>query len=140
MNDDEARRRTDLALEAAGLADMRPAYRKLLVRLKRVDPASFEEATRRYREDLEPSVASAEVDPVTAWLGYGRWLAGLIAAGHAVSIDRSGRSRPLGPGGAVESDSLVLHLPDDGGAAAILLAAPREPSQSQRITADLLVR
>lgn len=140
MSDDEATRRTDRALEVAGLADMRPAYRKLLVRLKRVDPAGFEEATRRYREDLEPAVASADVDPLAAWLEYGRWIAERIAAGRAVAIDTSGRARPLEPQAPDQLDSLVIHLPDDERASAIVLATPREPSQPQRVTADLLVR
>ena len=57
MSEDGARGRTDEALESAGLADMRPAYRRLLVRLKGVDPAAFEEASSRYRDDLEPAIA-----------------------------------------------------------------------------------
>ena len=79
------------------MADMRPAYRRLLLRLKEADPGAFEEATRRYREDLEPAIESGAGDPVTAWLEYGTWLAGQLSAGSALTIDASGRARPFDP-------------------------------------------
>ena len=138
MSEDEAERRTNEALASAGLADMRPAYRKLLVRLKRERPADFAEATRRYREDLEPSVAAGDVDPIMAWIEYGRWLAHRLTAGRVLAIDETGRARPYEVGVRVPGAYLILHLPDDGRTPAILLASPSNPSEPQRLTTDLL--
>ena len=87
--------RTDEALERAGLVDMRPAYRKLLVRLKSADPAAFEEASRRYRDELEPAIAGGDVDPITVWLEYGMWLADQFADGRTLAIDSSGSCTAL---------------------------------------------
>lgn len=137
---EEARRRTDEALRTSSLVDMRPAYRKLLVRLKKARPEAFEEATRRYRDEVEPAIAAGDSDPIAAWLEYGRWIADRIAGGRTVTVDRSGRSRPFDAADTAGIESLVLHLPDDDRAGAILLAAPREASESQRLTAELLVR
>jgi len=137
---EQAERRTEQALQRADLADFRPLYRKLLVRLKSSDPEAFREATRRYQEDLEPSIADGTADPLAAWLGYGRWLAGRFADGHAVTIDRSGRARPLDEAVQPDDGSLVIHLPADARAAALLLAEPRKPSEPQRMTIELLVR
>ena len=139
MSEDGARGRTDEALESAGLADMRPAYRRLLVRLKGVDPAAFEEASRRYRDELEPAIAGGDIDPITAWLGYGVWLAGLFADGRVLAIDATGRARPLDPATAPDAGTMVLHIPDDDRAPATLLAVPSAPSEPQRETAELLV-
>ncbi len=138
MSEDAARRRTDEALQKAGLADMRPAYRKLLVQLKQADPAAFQEATRRYREDLEPAVAGGDADPISAWLDYGCWLAGRIADGRAMAIDATGRARPFEPS-APDAGTMILHIPDDDRAQAIALAMPSAPSESQRETAELLL-
>jgi hypothetical protein len=140
VSDEAVRRLTDEALEASELADMRPAYRKLLMRLKQVRPDEFEEASRRYKEDLEPSVASGDVDPIAAWLDYGRWLASRLAEGRALSIDRSGRARPYDPDSDSAHEGLVLHLPDDDRASAVLLATPNDPSPPQQVTLDLLAR
>ena len=139
MSEDTAKRRTDEALQKAGLADMRPAYRKLLVRLKQTDPAAFQEATRRYREDLEPAIAAGDADPISAWLDYGCWLAGRIVEGQATAIDATGRARPFDPS-APDAGEMILHIPDDDRAPAIALAMPSTPSESQRETAELLLR
>lgn len=140
MSEAEAGRALEEALDAAGIADMRPAYRKMLVRLKQSQPADFEEATRRFREELEPAVAAGDVEPISAWLDYGRWLADRVIRGRVVTVDRSGRARPLDPEAEPGHDAMVLHLPDDERAFALLLSAPRKPSRAQRTTADLLVR
>ena len=140
MSEADAGGVTERALEESGVADMRPAYRKLLVRLKQARPVDFEEATRRYREELEPSIAAGDLDPVAAWLSYGRWLAEQVVAGNAVAIDRTGRSHPLDRDAEPERDSLVLHMPDDERAPALLLSIPRAPSEAQRMAAELLVR
>lgn len=140
MTEDRLESVTAEAFERAGLEDMRPACRALLVSLRRIDSGAFEEASRRYRESVEPAIANGEADPVTAWLEYGRWLASRVAPGHLVAVDGTGLARPLEPGAATAPGDLVLHLPDDHRAPPVALAGPREPSESQRITSDLLLR
>lgn len=139
MSDERARGRTDEALERAGLADMRPAYRKLLVGLKSSAPAAFEEASRRYRDELEPAIGGGHVDPITAWLEYGMWLAGQLADGRTLAIDSSGRARPFDPSTTLDPGTMILHMPDDDRQPATLLALPSTPSDPQRETAELLV-
>ena len=139
MSEEQARGRTDEALERAGLVDMRPAYRKLLVRLKSSDPAAFEEASRRYREELEPAIASGDVDPITIWLEYGMWLAGQFADGRTLAIDASGRARPFDSSTTLDPGTMILHVPEDDRQPATLLALPSAPSDPQRETAELLV-
>lgn len=140
MSDDRAGTLTEESLALAGLADMRPAYRKLLVRLKQESPSSFEEASRRYREDLEPAIASGDVTPISAWLGYGTWLAAQFTEGRALAIDPTGRARTFDPASELTAGTMVLYLPEDDRAPAILLAVPTAPTESQKETADLLVR
>jgi len=139
VSEDQARDRTDEALERAGLADMRPAYRRLLVRVKHSDPSAFEEASRRYREDLEPAIAAGVVDPISAWLEYGIWLAGRFAEGRPLTIDSSGRARPFDPASAPGGGVMIVHVPEDDRAPATLLAMPSAPTDPQRETAGLLV-
>ncbi len=139
MSEEQARGPTDEALERVGLADMRPAYRKLLVRLKQADPAAFEEASRRYRDELEPAIATEQVDPILAWIGYGIWLAGQFSEGRPLAIDASGRARPFDPTSTPGSGAMIVHVPEDDRAPATLLAIPSAPSEPQRETADLLV-
>jgi hypothetical protein len=135
----QATRLTQEALTRSGLADMRPAYRKLLLELKKADPATFDEATRRYREELEPSIAEGVADPVAAWLQYGIWLAGRFAAGKPMAIDPTGRARDFEPGSLPGPGDMVLFMPDDDRAAVHLLAMPAALSDPQRETAELLV-
>jgi hypothetical protein len=131
--------RTGEALKRAALTDMRPAYRKLLVRLKQTDPPAFEEASRRYREELEPAIAGGEIDPVLTWLAYGIWLAERLAEGRTLAIDASGRARSFEPAAALDSGVMILHVPYDDRAPATVLAFPSTPSESQLETAGLLV-
>ena len=118
---------------------MRPAYRRLLVRLKQADPMAFEEASRRYREHLEPAIAAGEADAIAAWLDYGTWLAGRFASGRPLEIDASGRARPFDPGSTPGAGAMVLHVPEDDRAPATVLAMPSAPSNPQRETVDLLI-
>jgi hypothetical protein len=138
VSEDPIGRRTEEALGRSGLADLRPAYRKLLLRLKESDPAAFEEATRRYRDDLEPAIESGSRDPVTAWLEYGVWLAGRFAEGRPVAIDATGRARDFDPEETSGAGDMILFLPEDDRAPVTLLAVPGEPSDPQRETAALL--
>ena len=140
MSEDRAGALTREALAAAGLADMRPAYRRLLVRLKQESPASFDEASRRYRDELEPAIARGDVSPLSAWLDYGTWLAARFAEGRPLAIDPTGRARPYDPASDPDPGVMVVYLPEDDRAPATLLAVPAEPTEPQKETADLLVR
>jgi hypothetical protein len=83
-------------------------------------------------------VAEDDSDPLGEWLEFARVLAELTTPGRAVWIDATGRSsdyeRPVPP------DALVLHLPENPGAPAILLGLPPDLSPHQRAAYDLLVR
>jgi hypothetical protein len=138
VSEGEAEGRTEAALLRAGLTDMRPAYRRLLVQMKSSDPEAFEEASRRYREELEPAISRGDVDPIMAWLEYGSWLAGQLADGRVLAIDTSGRAQPFDPSSSPEPGTMLLHVPEDDRAPVTLLAVPSTPSEPQRETADLL--
>jgi len=135
--EEQAARYTEEALKRVGLADCRPLCRKLLLRLKDRDPEAFREATRRYQDEMEPSIADGTADPVATWLDYGAWLAGQLAEGSPLAIDASGRARPFDS--SADCDKLVLHVPADDRTPAILLAMPAAPSDPQRETAELLL-
>ena len=123
MSEEPVRGRTDEALERAGLADMRPAYRRLLVALKSSDPAAFEEASRRYREEIEPAIAGGEVDPVATWLEYGIWLSCHITDGRPLAVDATGRARPFDPETDPDSAPMILYMPEDDRAPLLCPAA-----------------
>ncbi|MFQ5890154.1 MAG: hypothetical protein ACE5JR_08890 [Gemmatimonadota bacterium] len=128
----------EASLEKHAMADLRPPLRHLLVRLKKRDPAAYEEAVRRYEEELVRAVAREASEPLTAWISFGMWLAERLEPGRAVMIDASGRAYPVPA--PPRPGHLVLHLPTGRGSAALLLAAPRSMSEFQRATAELLVR
>jgi len=140
MSDDAAAAdaRTQRALEAGGWADMRPAYRDLLRRLKQRDESAFEEASRRYRDDVVPAIAGGEADPIAIWLAYGAWLAGRFGDGRLAKLDGSG----LATSADAESEfgHVLLYLPEDASDAAITLLRPAEPSPAQQAALELLAR
>lgn len=138
MSDDRLGRLTEAALAQAGLEDVRPLYRNLLLRLKGRDPEAFDEATRRYQKELVPALESSEADPLRAWLSYGRWLAQRLGPGSVVAVDSSGKARPLAESELPEAGALLLHLPDESRSPALALAIPREPTVSQQVTVELL--
>ncbi len=126
------------AIAERGLADLRPACRALLRRLKTTAPDRYAEGVQRYEEDLVPAVAGGSVDPVDAWLEYGTWLAGQLSAGRAVGIDPTGRSTPLS--GPLPAGWMALYLPDKDQQPAVLLAAPARLTPPQDTTRALLCR
>lgn len=139
MSDDrtaEADRTLEAALEATGARDPREFYRERLRELKRANPDEYEAAVAYYRDTLIPEVASGERDPIEAWTEYGRRLAAALAPGRTVSIDASGLAHEYG---SPERDRLVLHLPDDGGARALLVGLPPTLTDAQRATYRVLV-
>lgn len=139
MNDEltkKADRILEEALERAGARDPREFYRERLRTLKESDPEGYRTAVEYYRETLLPTVASEAGDPLAAWTEYGRTLAETVASGRTVTVDESGRAHPYeGP----RTDRLILHLPDDRGARALLVGLPPELTAAQRATYDVLV-
>jgi len=134
--ENRARRLTEQALAEAGFADPRPLYRDLLRRLREVDPEGFRVAADHYEAELLPAIAERGVDPVEAWLAYGGEIARRLAPGRLVAVNPTGRARPVGSA-APPAGALVLHLPEDG-SRALLLLAPRDPSEAQEATTTLL--
>ena len=134
---EEADRRFQEALDAAGARDPRDFYRQALRELKEIDSAAYDRAVGHFQDVLVPSIASGEAEPLRAWRDYGLLLAEATAQGRTVEIDETGRSEPYHPDTSL--DRMVLHLPDDKGRRAILVALPPTPSRAQRATYDLLV-
>ena len=134
----EADRRLEEALQARGARDPREFYRERLRALKQSDPTAYQEAVAYYRDRLIPEVASGEKDPLEAWTEYGCFLARAVAPGRTVAVDVTGRRlvgvRPAG------RDALLLHLPDEKGARALLVGLPPELSPAQRATYEVMVR
>ncbi len=129
--------RYETALEQSGARDPREYYRERLRELKGTDQAAYQKAVDFYNDELIPSIASGDADPVQAWIAYGRKIAELTVEGRTVVIDETGLSAafaaPLG------RDSLVLQLPDGGRGRAIPVGLPPRLSRAQQATYDLLV-
>jgi len=134
---ERADQRLEEALEARGARDPRGFYRERLRTLKESDPERYQKAVVYYGETLIPEVAGGDADPLVAWTRYGLLLAEAVAEGRTVSVDGSGRSHP--PTDPPDPDHLLLHLPDDTGHRALLVALPPELSEAQRATYDVLV-
>jgi hypothetical protein len=126
----------EAALAETGARDPRDVYRERLRELKRVSVEDYQRAVTYYTETLIPNVAEGRREPLAAWTEYGQRLAESLAPGRTVSIDETGRAHPYrGPA----ASALILHLPEDKGARAILVALPPSPSVPQRATYDVLV-
>lgn len=130
----------DKALEASlaetGARDPREFYRERLRELKRASSEAYETAVAYYRDTLIPDVAGGKRNALDAWTEYGRRLATALAPGRTVSVDATGFAHEYsGP----EPDRLVLHLPDEKGARALLVGLPSTLSPAQRATYDVLV-
>jgi hypothetical protein len=134
---EEADARLSEALAETGAPDPRPRYRLLLSELKRQNPLAYDEAVTRFRDAVLPSIAEGGTDPLTAWLDYGRHLAESLAPGRTLSLDEHGRSSPLA--GQASWKDLILHVPADPRARAILVGEPPTPTRAQRATVELLV-
>jgi hypothetical protein len=125
------------ALAETGAPDPRPRLRLLLSELKRQDPSAYDEAVTRFRDLVLPSIAGGEAEPLTAWLDYGRHLAETLAPGRTLSLDEHGRGSPLV--GPASWKDLILHVPTDSRARAILIGEPPRPTRAQQATIELLV-
>ena len=129
-------RRSEEAFARSAWRDPRTDYRAMLRHLRERDAAGFENAVREYDARVATKLAEdASADPVAAWLAYGRRLADLIGGGRTVRVDADGRSEADDGG---DAPALLLHLPADESATAIVVAEPREPSPAQRASIALL--
>jgi hypothetical protein len=131
----EADRQLESALGSAGVRDPRPYFRRVLKHLRERDPDAFARALQHYETVLIPAVAGG-ADPLAAWLDYGLHLAGAMGEGRTVEVDGTGRAREWAAGAA---GGLVLHLPDDDTAPALVLRYPAPASPAQDATVELLV-
>ncbi len=129
--------RFERVLAETGARDPREFYRQRLRELRERDPRAFQRALEYFETRLIPAVAAEDSDPIREWLEYGRFLAELAAPGRTVQIDPTGRERPYAP--PVPLEHLVLHLPLDARASALLVGLPPQLSPAQRATYDLLV-
>jgi hypothetical protein len=137
--DDSAKRRSDelteTAISTAMIADFREAYRERLRWLKETQPQAFARALAHYNDMLVPNIAEG-TDPIAEWIEYGKLLGTLSGPGQLVRIDETGKAKPAD----ASVDGLVLHLPDDTGVPALALAVPKNLSDAQRATLNLLVK
>lgn len=124
------------ALAEHGLADLQPLYRRLLVKLKSADAATYETAVARYRDEVETAVERGEGDPVAVWLEYGTWLAPRLAPGTLLLIAENGRAEPAPS--PPPAGRMLIHLPKDRKERGFVLAMPAEASPAQKETAALL--
>jgi hypothetical protein len=135
-----AERALEAALAESGARDPREFYRERLRELKRVRPDDYKTAVAYYTDTLLPDVAGHRRDPLSAWTDYGRRLAEALAPGRTVGIDETGRARPFASAGdPAGGGGLVLHLPHDTGAKALVVALPRALTAAQRAAYDVLV-
>jgi hypothetical protein len=126
----------EAALAESGARDPREFYRERLRELKRLRPDEYQSAVTYYTRTLLPEVAERRREALSAWTEYGRRLAEALTPGRTVTIDETGRARPYEASGGL---GLILHLPEDGGGRALLVALPRTLSPAQRATYDVLV-
>ncbi len=126
----------EAALAESGSRDPRDFYRERLRELKRIRPEEYQRAVAYYSDILLPEVAERRKEPLAAWTEYGRRLAEALAPGRTVSVDPTGRAHVYE---SAAPDRLILHLPEDTGAKALLVALPRALTPEQRATYDVLV-
>lgn len=126
----------EAALAESGARDPRDFYRERLRELKHSRPEEYQRAVVYYSDTLLPEVAEGRREPLAAWTEYGRRLAEALAPGRTVSVDATGRAHVYG---GAAPDRLILHLPEDKGAKALLVALPRALTPEQRATYDVLV-
>ncbi len=134
---DRADRRLEERIRDEGISDPRVVCRGHLKELRARDPDAYERAVERYRTSLVPGVAQGSDDAVDLWLEYAAGLTEQLEEGRTVAIDATGRAGPLE--GRWNRKDLVVHLPMNRSAPALLVAAPAELSRAQTATRGLLV-
>src|SRR5690606_2897280 len=105
----QADRRLADALEQTGLPDPRGRYRNWLRELRARDEAAFRKALEYFEQQLVPTVAQPDSDPVRARTEHGLRLAQRLRDRHRVRSDTTGRPRPTGAGAPLEDP--ILHPP-----------------------------
>jgi len=123
------------AATSLALADPRPPYRERLKQLRESHPDAFSRAVEHYETRVLPALA--EKDALTAWLDYGRFLAGLTASGRLLAIDERGAAQPAKA--PLPPRPLVLFLPEDPAEPVLVALQPVQLSPAQAATLDLLV-
>ena len=126
---------TEKAIARAPITDFRPAYRERLRWLKDNQPQAFSIALGHYNDVLVPNIANG-AEPISEWIEYGKRLAELSGKGKVLRVDETGRADDF----TADIGGLVLYVPDDTAIPALALAVPREPSDAQRATLELLIR
>ncbi|HEX8392632.1 MAG TPA: hypothetical protein VF665_09780 [Longimicrobium sp.] len=126
------------ALEQSGARDPRNFFRDWMRDLKARDAEAYRRALAYFNDVLIPTVADEESDPVAEWLEYGRVLAELSTPGRAMQFDATGRATPYAR--PVPPDHMVLHVPEQATAPALVLGIPPKLSTHQRAAYDLLVK
>ena len=134
---EEADRLLDRALAETGVPDPREPYRALLRELKERKGEEYEAAVKEYRESVLRGIAEEGADPLERWLSYGCGLAQRLYAGRTVVLDGTGRALPYAPPPSWKE--MILHLPDDRKARAVLVSSPPEPTPAQTAAVELLV-
>jgi hypothetical protein len=134
----EADRRFEEAIEASNARDPRDFYRTALKELKEVNPDGYGKAVGHFQTVLVPGIASGELEPLTAWREYGRFIAEMMGPGRTLAIDETGLATPYTPDCPL--DQLVLHLPDGKAWRGIVVSLPPTLSPAQKATFDLLVQ
>jgi hypothetical protein len=134
---EQAERRFEEILAETGARDPRGPYRDLLRELRSRSEERYEEAVRRWREEVIRPVSRGEGQAMELWLTFGATLAEELHSGRTVVVDETGRARPLEPPPSWRS--LILHLPEARRVRAIPVCLPPELSPAQRATVDLLV-
>jgi hypothetical protein len=132
-----AEARMDAALAASALRDPRPAFRDRLRYFREEQPSVFGEALEYFEKTLVPNVAAEHAEPLQAWFEYGRRLGELTGPGKTMCIDATGRAHAYA--GETQASDLILHVPHDPTAPVLPLSVPRELSEPQKATLDLLL-
>jgi hypothetical protein len=120
----------DQALAESGFQEPRPSFRDRLRHFREEAPAAYSAGVEYYEKTLVPALAAEDVDPLLAWIEYGRRLGELAGRGN-------GRARPYRH--ELRYDALVLHVPDDTAIEVLALAIPTTLAPPQKATLDLLV-
>lgn len=128
--------RFDEARAEAGARDPRAYYRERLKELRSSNPQRYAEAVQYYEDQLVPSIAGGDAEPLRAWTEFGARLAGLIAPGEAWAVGGTGERRPHDPSGDLAD--VVLHVPKGRGAVFVVWLPPAL-TPAQQATVDWLV-
>jgi hypothetical protein len=131
--------RLDEALASASSLDPRESLRTALRTLKESQPEAFGAALRYYEEVLVPRVAEPTSDPLAEWRRYGLEIARQVGAGRLVGVDASGRASDAAETESAPPATLLLFLPQDARAPALLLSGPAALSPPQQAATTLLV-